>query len=141
MFIFIRFVIQSMGKLLNKSDIFAKKALDPKTVSVPEWGGDVKYKPMTMLERKQVRKKASETKTVNGEVTVEVDQELLEIWAIIMCALDPDGKPMFTPDDVTVLEEQMAAGAITTLSTAILRASGLAPDAFRESENSTKTGS
>jgi len=131
-----------MGKLLKKSEIFAKKALDPQTVAVPEWGGDVKFKPMTMVERKQVRKKSTTTITVGSETTVEVDAEHLELWAIITCTLDPEDatnkKLMFGPDDFCVLEEQMAAGAITTLSTAILRASGMAPDSFRESEEKDK---
>jgi len=132
-----------MGKLLNKADIFAKKALDPRTVHVPEWGGDVKYKPMTMVERKEVRKRSTiQTTDKQGTAVVEVDQETLELWSIITCTLDPTDetgvKTMFVPDDLKTLEEEMAAGAISTLSTAILQASGLAPNAFRDSEEEAK---
>lgn len=130
-----------MAKLLNKSDIFSKTALEPREVEVPEWGGSVKYKPMTMLERKEVRKRsASSTVDANGATVIEVDQESLELWSIITCTLTPDNKPMFGPDDLKVLEEQLAAGAVTTLSTAILQASGLAPDAFRKSEDEAEKG-
>lgn len=129
-------------KLLNKADIFAaaKKGLEPQTVTVDEWGGDVIYKPMTMTERRQVRKKAVEMVTDNtGDTTAQVDTELLEVHTVLTCVLDPadEGrkKLLFGPEDIPVLEEQMASGGISTVAQAILKASGMVGNAtFRGEE-------
>lgn len=131
-----------MGKILKKSDIFAKKALEPRSIFVEEWSGDVWYKPMTMLERREIRKQCmvSEIDKTTGESKLIVDQEKLELWAIICCCVDGDNKKesLFTQDDITVLEEEMAAGPITTVSQAILRASGLVTDAVQKSKAITE---
>ena len=125
-----------MGKLLKKSDIFAKKSLTPRTVYVPDWDGDVIYKPMTMSERREIRKKCVTTSP--GAEQSDIDQEMMELWAIITCVLDPDDaarkKLLFGPEDINVLESQLAAGAISVVSLAILKASGLGPSSFRDGE-------
>lgn len=117
----------SKKSALSKSDIFAKKGMEPKTVHVPEWGGDVRYKPMSMSERREVRKKSTDMKSgKDGDMTVNVDTEKLEIYAVITCTLEPDSdKLMFGPEDVVVLEEQMTAGGISTVAQAVLRDSGM----------------
>lgn len=137
-----------MGKLLNKSDIFAaaKKGFEPRTVYVGAWGGDVLYKPMTMEERREVRKRASSTTSnASGDTTVEIDQELLELWAIITCTIDPadsaQQRLMFDPSDLHALQGQFAAGPLSVLSMAILKASGLGKDdSFRGEPTKTEDG-
>ena len=115
------------NKALSKSEIYAKKGMEPKMVNVPEWGGPVRYKPMSMSERREVRKKSTDiTVGKDGETTVNVDTEKLEVWALITCVLEPDGnKLMFGPEDVTTLEQEMTAGGISTVAQAILRDSGM----------------
>ena len=135
-------IMINMGKLLSKSDIFAKKGLDPREVEVPEWGGTVRYRPMSMVERREVRKKCTSTIVdSNGQSTIEMDMEKFEVMALIYCVLEPgsNNKLMFKPDDVAVLEEQMAAGGISTVAQAILRDSGMAGNAtFRSKEKTEK---
>lgn len=125
------FVIQQpMGKLITKAEIFSKKSLDPRSIYVEEWGGEVLYRPMSMVQRREVRKKCSSVETVDGETKIEMDAEKLEVLAVIYCVLDPGdearNKLMFNPDDIDVLESQMTAGAISTVAQAILRDSGMA---------------
>jgi hypothetical protein len=132
-----------MGKLISKAEIFARKGLDPKTVFVPEWGGDVKYRPMSMVERREVRKKCSATTTdANGETKIDLDAEKMEVMCLIYCVLDPadqaNNRRMFGPDDITVLEEQMCAGGISTVAQAILRDSGMAGNATFRGEKKTE---
>ena len=128
-----------MGKLLNKSEIFAKRGLDPRTVNVPEWGGDVLYRPMSMVERREIRKKASTTiNDENGMPKIDLDAEKLEVMTVICCVLDPEDKAqkrlMFGQDDIKMLEEEMAAGGISTVAQAILRDSGLGGSAIFRGE-------
>lgn len=133
-----------MGKLLKKSDIFARKSLEPRTVYVPDWGGDVLYKPMSMLERREVRKKSTSIETgKDGDSVVNVDTEKLEIFTVITCVIDPSDEQkknlMFGPEDIPVLEEQMAAGGISTVAQAILRDSGMAGGALFQRKEETES--
>jgi len=129
-------------KYLSRDDIFkaAAKSLEAKSVFVEEWGGDVRYKPMTMTERRQIRKKCQIKEMAGGEITMTLDPEKFEVMALIHCCLDPedDAKLLFTPDHAEQLETKMAAGPISTISTAILRSSGLAPDAIKRGESGTE---
>ncbi len=125
-----------MGKILSKSDIFSKKGLTARTVNVPEWGGDIRYRPMSMTERREIRKKSTNISVKNGSSDVQVDSELMELYTVITCVLDPkdDNKLMFTPDDLDVLESQLSAGGISTIAQAILRDSGMGGEATFQSE-------
>lgn len=125
-----------MGKILSKADIFNKKGLTARTVNVPEWGGDIRYRPMSMTERREIRKKSTNISTKNGSADVQVDSELMELYTVITCVLDPkdDNKLMFTPDDLEVLESQMSAGGISTIAQAILRDSGMGGEATFQGE-------
>lgn len=137
-----------MGKFVTKSDIFAsgKEAFKPQTVYVAGWGGDVKFKPMSMSERREIRKKASVPGLDElGNPTQIVDQESLELWAIINCTLDPsdeaNNRLMFGPQDFDALEKSVVAGSLSVLSLAILKASGMGPDSsFRKKEEGTEKG-
>lgn len=134
-------------KFLGRDEIFATaaKSLEPKSVLVEEWGGDVRYKPMTMTERRQVRKKCQtwELDRATGEKTTTLDPEKFEVMALIYCCLDPedDTKLLFNIDHAQQLEEKMAAGPVSTVSTAILVDSGLAPDAIKRGHSGTSAES
>lgn len=128
-------------KILSRQDILSKRSLGPQQVDVPEWGGTVQFKPMTMVERREIRQKCMTT-TIDektGEKITGVDQEKLEIMVIICCALQPDGKVLFGLEDIAALEEEMSAGPISTLAQAILRASGFIPDAVDKSNSKAKS--
>lgn len=133
-----------MVKLISKEEIFSKKGLDPKTVYVAEWGGEVLYKPMSMVERREIRKKCSTiTVNQNGENSIELDAEKMEVMSVIYCVLDPKDeakkKLMFNPDDANILEEQMCAGGISTVAQAIFKDSGLTGTAVFRGEKKTES--
>jgi len=125
-----------MGKILSKADIFNKKGLSARTVHVPEWGGDIRYRPMSMTERREIRKKSTSVSTKNGSADVQVDSELMELYTVITCVLDPkdDDKLMFGPEDLATLESEMSAGGISTIAQAVLRDSGMGGEATFQSE-------
>ena len=132
-------------KVLTKKDIFEKanKSLSLRYVNVPEWGGKVFYVPMTMKERREIRKKCStvELDPMTGEQATTLDAELFEIWAIIYCCRDPRSPDhrIFDPGDVQFLSEKMAAGPISHVATEIMKASGMAPNALKRGEEGTLT--
>ena len=132
------------NSFLSRDDIFAasKKSLEPQSVHVEEWGGPVRYKPMTMTERRAIRKACQtfEVDRSTGERTTTLDPEKFEVMALIHCCLDPedDAKLLFTKDHATELETKMAAGPISTVSTAILGSSGLAPEAIKRGQSGTQ---
>jgi hypothetical protein len=128
---------------LSREAIFsaAAESLKPKTVEVPEWGGNVQYTPLTMSTRREIRKKCMvlETNLQTAQTESVLDVESFEIYALIYCVIDPDkpGKKLFNPGDKEALESQFAAGPISTVSTAIMTESGLAPDAIKRGEDGT----
>ncbi len=130
---------------LGRDAIFAKgkAALEPKSVYVEEWDGDVRYRPMTMQLRREVRKRCQtvELDPSTGENTKTLDPEKFEIYALIHCCLDPknDAKLLFSLDHADKLEKEMAAGPISTVSTAILADSGLAPDAIKRGHSGAQS--
>tara|TARA_Y100001972_G_scaffold123243_1_gene170168 strand:- start:231 stop:515 length:285 start_codon:yes stop_codon:yes gene_type:complete len=91
---------------------------------------------MSMTERREIRKKSTNISVKNGSSDVQVDSELMELYTVITCVLDPkdDNKLMFTPDDLDVLESQLSAGGISTIAQAILRDSGMGGEATFQSE-------
>ncbi len=132
-----------MGKILTRDDIFSKKGLDARTVNVPEWGGDVMYRPMSMVERREVRKKCSTTIVdKDGQTKVELDAEKLEVLTLVYCVIDSSDpnkkKLLFDVDDIDVLESQMCAGGISTVAQTILKESGMAGNATFRSEEIDK---
>lgn len=136
-----------MGKLISKADIFKRGKTKIDTVHVEDWGGDVTFKAMTMAERREIRKKSSQVITgPDGESATDVDNEKFEIYALIYCALAPDDdgsgtKMMFDTEDFASIENQLAAGPLSIVSQAILKASGLAgSDAVKSSKKGAEEG-
>ena len=133
-----------MGKILSKADIFSKRGLDPKTIQVDDWGGEVLYRPMSMTARREVRKKCSTVVTdENGQSTIELDAEKLEVMCVVCCVIDPadpaQKKLMFQMEDINTLEENMSAGGISTVAQAILRDSGMAGNATFRGEKKAES--
>ena len=131
-------------KFLSKADIFQQgaKSLADKHVLVEEWGGNVRYKPMTMATRRDIRKRCQvkELDSSSGEETMTLDAEAFEVLALIYCCLDPEDptKLLFRIEDRVNLVEKVAAGPISVISKAILVDSGLAPDAIKRGHSGTE---
>ena len=131
-------------QFLGREAIFLKgrAGLAPRAVYVDEWEGEVRYRPMSMELRREVRKRCQtvEMDTATGEQTKTLDPEKFEIFALIHCCLDPedDSKLLFSPGHAETLEKEVSAGPISTVSTAILKDSGLAPDAIKRGHSGTQ---
>jgi hypothetical protein len=131
-----------MTKFLSKQDIFSRSDLKPKSVLVPAWGGAVRFKPMTLSERREIRKQSSvfEIDPQTGDKARVLDVELFEANALIYCCLDPqhDGTMLFEPGDQDHLMTKISSGPISIVSNAIMRESGMAPDAVKSGKGGTE---
>jgi len=87
-------------KLLNREAILAARDLPTKEVSVPEWGGSVFVRPLSISEAERLMK-------------LDPKKDSYQVAVAAMAVCDKDGNSMFT-------EEDMAALA-TKSSTAIMR--------------------
>tara|TARA_R110002126_G_scaffold10482_8_gene47669 strand:- start:1030 stop:1470 length:441 start_codon:yes stop_codon:yes gene_type:complete len=131
-------------QFLGRDAIFLKgrAGLAPRSVYVDEWEGEVRYRPMSMELRRQVRTRCQtvEMDPTTGDQTKTLDPEMFEVYALIHCCLDPedDNKLLFNKDHAETLEKEVSAGPISTVSTAILKDSGLAPDAIKRGHSGTQ---
>lgn len=106
-------------------------------IDVPEWGGVVKYIPMTMALRREIRKKSSEDIIdANGNPRSEIDAEKFEIYSVIYCCKDPEDikKPLFDISDYLALQNQICAGPLSRIANKIVKESGLTPENIKSSK-------
>ena len=87
-----------MTKYLGRDDIL--KAIDEKflDVEVPEWGGTVRVRSLTGLQRSQLLKASQD--------------ESIEDWIERLCAAcicDENGNPVFKQEDVKELKKKNSA--------------------------------
>lgn len=103
-----------MGKALSADDIRAASDLEITRVEVPEWGGDVFLRRLTL---DQVLKAQERTRK-------EKDGGQFGLAVLCMCLCGEDGKPLFGADDLDVLRGK-SARAIERLTREATRINGL----------------
>jgi len=126
---------------LSKQQIFERAKRLVKEVYVPAWDGSVKYLPMNMDERRQIRKECTklEVDQNSGETVQVLDVEMFEICSLVYCCRDDSGtKLLFTRDDITRLQSEVAAGGISTVAGEIMKESGITTNVVKRSENPAK---
>ena len=80
---------------LKREAILAASDLGTADVEVPEWGGSIRVRQMTLRERGEFAKRAT------GE-----DGAVVGAWLVSAVAVDEAGAPIFKPDDVKDLEKR-----------------------------------
>lgn len=115
------------GGYLTIDQIRAAKDLEPFDVEVPEWGGRVQVRPFSMEERASVRKvgEGPPRKNPDGTWGTEFDAEEIELETVIQGCV----APRFSRGDKDWLRAEKSSGAVSKISSAILEASGMGPDA------------
>jgi len=85
-------------KILRAADILSQSDVDYIDVPTPEWGEDsfVRLKTLTGLEA-TVFQRSMETKAGKEDSLARI---------ITLCAVDEEGKPLFTADDVVDLKRK-----------------------------------
>lgn len=87
--------------LLNKSAILGAQDLKSEEVEVPQWGGAVRVRTMTGLERDEFRA------FMESEGLVPVGRFAAAVLASTI--VGEDGERLFTMDDIAVLQAKSAA--------------------------------
>lgn len=108
-------------RALSASDILRAADLARETVDVPEWGGAVTVRELSLGERLELAKLAG------GESPAQV-----AAWLVATAAIDPSGEPLFPADErgdavAALLAKQ--AGPVNRLSAAVMRLSGYLEEA------------
>jgi hypothetical protein len=101
--------------MLNRDSILKAKDLKTVDVEVKEWGGTVRLQTMTGHDRQEYYRS-----TAAKDGTPKNVMEAL----IVACAVDADGKPLFTPADLFELSKKSAI-AISRVFEAAAELNGL----------------
>ncbi len=91
------------GELLTREAILSADDLGFELVDVPEWGGKVRIRALSGVERDRFEAEISG----NGK-RLKLDNVRAKLVAT--CAVDAEGGPLFSKADVTALGRKSAAG-------------------------------
>lgn len=119
--------------MLSKSDILEAKDIETEVVCVPEWGGDVIVKGLTLEEKDNWTDSILE----DGKANVKGASAKL----CVCCMCDEENNRLFSLDDVPKLQEKSAA-AMDRVFQVAQRLSGIGQEDIEETvKNSGKTQS
>ena len=112
--------------LLSKDQIFACQDVTTETIAMPEWGGEVKIKAMSIgdqIEFERLNKKSKESANIVCNT-------------LLYCCIDDNGDRLFTEADLKTLEKK-SFKAIEKLFRACLSLNALNSDSLeKEAKNS-----
>jgi hypothetical protein len=101
--------------LLSRDSILKAQDVATKDVQVPEWGGAIRVRSMTVAERNEfARRSAAEGANAVG----------VSAWLVSVLAVDESGARLFTPEDVQALEARNFK-AVDTVVNAILEVNAM----------------
>jgi hypothetical protein len=95
--------------LLNRDAILAANDVATTDVEVPEWGGSIRVRSMTVAEQNEFAKRVSAD-----------DKSSVGAWLMSKLAIDDHGSSIFKPEDIAELEKKNAK-AVGVVVDAILR--------------------
>lgn len=101
-----------------------------KEVEVPEWGGSVFIRPVTLEEQAKLADLGA--KHEKSSAAIRIRHCTLSLLQWTMC--DEEGKPLFTGEDLAGLMTKSSASAFLRLQDAVLKFSGLTEESRRELE-------
>lgn len=99
--------------LLNREAILGSQDIVTQDVAVPEWGGSIRVRTMTVAERNDFARRASSE-----------DKVSVAAWLISVLAVDQAGVTLFKPEDVQELERRNFR-AVDRVVQAILEVNGI----------------
>jgi hypothetical protein len=95
--------------LLKREAILAANDVEVRDVEVPEWGGAIRVRSMTVAERNEFAARAGKESNIS-----------VGTWLVSRLAIDEEGNPVFKPEDVAALEAKNAK-ALDRLVSAVLQ--------------------
>ena len=116
--------------MLSKEEILNSKDIESKIVSVPEWGGEVTVKGLTLAEKD----KWTDGILVDGKASMTGATVLL----CALCIVDESGGQMFTGDDIDALNAK-SASALDRVFQVAQKLSGIGQEEIEETVKNSET--
>jgi hypothetical protein len=107
---------------LTKEQILSAQDIKTTDVDVPEWGGVIRVRNLSALERRQLLRKSMED---------ELDEDQTEIAFFVKCIVDETGQPLFNADEIKAIANK-SASAYTKIVSAVLNINALTTDAIED---------
>lgn len=121
--------------LLNREAILEADDVEYDEIDVPEWGGSVRLKSIRGNQRDAYE---ASIVTQNGTDS-KINLRNARAKLIVMCAIDEDGRPLFTSEDISALGRKNAK-PLDRLFDACQKLAGLSPDDVKKlTENFDET--
>lgn len=112
--------------ILTKENIFASQDITTQLIPMPEWGGEVRIKAMSIgdqIEFEKLNKKSKDTSNIVCNT-------------LMFCCIDEDGERLFSEEDLKLLEHK-SFRAIEKLFKACLELNALSEESLeKEAKNS-----
>ena len=121
--------------LLNKEQILQIASPITEEIDVPEWGGKVKIRELSLGEFGQI---VSYEGTFSGDNVIE-RQIHVAAKTLSIALLGEDGTPLFTEDELVRMGRSRGT-ALTSLMNAILNLSGVGKTAAEEVAKNSASG-
>ena len=116
-------------RILSFEEIITAPDIQEETVSVPEWGGAVTIRGLSKAEQQDLRKASTVVTIVGGKEVESVDSYRLELLMLSHGLVEPK----ITKDQAESLKTK-AAGPVDRVLSAIVKASGMDPEAVKKAE-------
>lgn len=120
--------------LLSKSAILGASDLKHEDVTVPAWGGTVRIRTMTGVERDEFRAAIA---TTNGEAGVPIGKFSAALLAAT--CVDENGDRIFSIEDMAALQAK-SASSLDGPAEVAMRLNGLGPVAVEHAEKNSVSG-
>lgn len=109
---------------LNREKIATARDIPQETVSVPEWGGDIVVRGMTLAARNELVRGKGEDAANNAVMLAH-------------CLIGEDGLPIIAPEEAAAFFGSRSPQVIDRLVGVALRLSGLGTGAGKEAEKNS----
>lgn len=106
--------------LLNRDAVLKVTDTVTKDIPVPEWGGSLRVRTMTVAERNDFARRASSE-----------DKVSVAAWLVSVLAVDENNKPLFKAEDVPEIERRNFR-AVDRVVQAILEVNGISEKKVEE---------
>lgn len=119
--------------LLTREDILAAQDIKYESVDVPEWGGTVRIKTLSGVERAVFDDFSYENRQAKGQLSNAM---------VLLCTLSvvgEDGKPLFAEKDIAVLKEKSSA-PIQRIWSAALKLNRMRKEDLEGTEGNSEDG-
>jgi hypothetical protein len=121
----------SDGMILSKSNILSAKDSETIVKEVPEWGGNVRMRPLSGKGRDEFEARVSE-----NTVGAVVDVRGLKALLLSLVLVDEEGELVFSKEDIDALNEKSST-VLTRLFEEASKLNGIGEEKVKDAEKNS----